>query len=121
MKRPKSSLSDIKRGNSQMIGVPATETIIKHGLELINNFINDYCYTVDSDEILEQLLNYSYENKRKYDIVAALGMCELADEELMAIPPQAVNSMKKQWKDFGWYTDSRGYKRFGIIEHGTKR
>lgn len=96
MKRPKSSLSDIKRGNSQMIGVPATETIIKHGLELINNFINDYCYTMDSDEMLEQLLNYSYENKRKYDIVAALGMVELADEELMAIPPQAVNSMKKQ-------------------------
>ena len=121
MKRPKSSLSDIKRGNSQMIGVPATETIIKHGLELINNFINDYCYTMDSDEMLEQLLNYSYENKRKYDIVAALGMAEIADEELMAIPPRAVDSMKRQWKDFGWYTDSRGYKCFGIIEHGTKR
>lgn len=96
MKRPKSSLSDIKRGNSQMIGVPATETIIKHGLELINNYINDYCYVIDSDEILEQLLNYSYENKRKFDIVSALGMCELADEELMAIPPRPADSMKKQ-------------------------
>jgi hypothetical protein len=48
-------------------------------------------------------------------------MCELADEELMAIPPRPADSMKKQWKDFGWYTDSKGYKKFGIIENGNKR
>lgn len=39
----------------------------------------------------------------------------------MAIPPKAVGSMEKQWKDFGWYRDSNGYKKFGIIENGTKR
>lgn len=101
MKRPKSSLSDIKRGNSQMIGVPATETIIKHGLELINTYVNDYCYTIDSDMILEQLLNYSYENKRKYDIVAAMGMAEIGDEELMGFNPKPAHSVEKEWKDFG--------------------
>lgn len=96
MKRPKSSLSDIKRGNSQMIGVPATENIIKHGLSLINDYINDYCYVVDSDEMLEQLLNYSYENKRKFDIVAAMTMCEMADEELLGFVPKPVNDIKKE-------------------------
>lgn len=115
MKRPKSSLSDIKRGNSQMIGVPATETIIKHGLELINTYINDYCYTIDSDMILEQLLNYSYENKRKYDIVAAMSMTEIADEELMGFNPKPTHSVEKEWKDFGWFTNSKGYKQFGVI------
>ena len=115
MKRPKSSLSDIKRGNSQMIGVPATENIIKHGLSLINDYINDYCYVVDSDEMLEQLLNYSYENKRKFDIVAAMTMCEMADEELLGFVPKPVNDIKKEWKDFGWFTNSKGYKQFGII------
>lgn len=115
MKRPKSSLSDIKRGNSQMIGVPATETIIKHGLELINTYINDYCYTIDSDMILEQLLNYSYENKRKYDIVAAMGMAEIADEELMGFNPKPTHSVEKEWKDFGWFINSKGYKQFGVI------
>ena len=115
MKRPKSSLSDIKRGNSQMIGVPATETIIKHGLELINTYINDYCYTIDSDIILEQLLNYSYENKRKYDIVAAMGMAEIADEELMGFNPKPAHSVEKEWKDFGWFINSKGYKQFGVI------
>lgn len=115
MRRPKSSLGDIKKGNSAMIGVPATETIIKHGLELINNFVNDYCYGIDSDEMLEQLLNYSYENKRKFDIIAALGMCEMADEELTGINPKVKNEVTKTWKDIGWYIDDRGYKRYGII------
>ena len=115
MKRPKSSLSDIKRGNSQMIGVPATETIIKHGLELINTYVNDYCYTIDSDMILEQLLNYSYENKRKYDIVAAMSMAEIADEELMGFNPKPAHSVEKEWKDFGWFINSKGYKQFGVI------
>lgn len=115
MKRPKSSLSDIKRGNSQMIGVPATETIIKHGLELINTYVNDYCYTIDSDMILEQLLNYSYENKRKYDVVAAMGMAEIADEELMSFNPKPAHSVEKEWKDFGWFINSKGYKQFGVI------
>ena len=115
MKRPKSSLSDIKRGNSQMIGVPATETIIKHGLELINTYVNDYCYTIDSDMILEQLLNYSYENKRKYDIVAAMGMCELGDEELCGVQPRTSQPTQKEWRDVGYYYDENGYKKFGVI------
>jgi hypothetical protein len=32
--------------------------------------------------MIQELLKYSYENKRKFDIVAAMGMCELADEEM---------------------------------------
>lgn len=35
------------------------------------------------DEMLEQLLNYSYEEKRKFDIVAALGMTEIGDEAML--------------------------------------
>lgn len=104
MRRPKSTLGDMRRGNSQMIGVPAAEPYIKHGLELINDFINDYCYTIDSDELLEQLLNYSYENKRKFDIVAALEMVELADEELQGFIPKVENNTTKEWKDIGYFT-----------------
>jgi len=96
MKRPASSMGDMKRGNSQMIGVPATQYVIEHGLELINNFVNDYCYSIDSEEILEQLLKYSYENKRKFDVIAAMIMAELADEDLMSLKPVAENQMNKE-------------------------
>lgn len=122
MKRPASTLGDMKRGNSQMIGVPATEAIIKHGLELINNFVNDYCYSIDIDEMLEQLLKYSWENKRKFDIIAAMEMTEIADEELMNIRPAAQDKLAKEWKNIGWYTNEKGYKEYGVIsqKNGTR-
>lgn len=122
MKRPASTLGDMKRGNSQMIGVPATEAIIKHGLELINNFVNDYCYSIDIDEMLEQLLKYSWENKRKFDIIAAMEMAEIADEELMNIRPAAQDKLAKEWKNIGWYTNEKGYKEYGVIsqKNGTR-
>lgn len=115
MRRPASTLGDMKRGNSQMIGVPATEAIIKHGLELINNFVNDYCYSIDIDEMLEQLLKYSWENKRKFDIIAAMEMAEIADEELMNIKPASQDKLTKEWKHVGWFTNDKGYKEYGVI------
>lgn len=122
MKRPASTLGDMKRGNSQMIGVPATEAIIKHGLELINNFVNDYCYSIDIDEMLEQLLKYSWENKRKFDIIAAMEMAEIADEELMNILPAAQDKLAKEWENIGWFTNEKGYKEYGVIpqKNGTR-
>ena len=122
MKRPASTLGDMKRGNSQMIGVPATEAIIKHGLELINNFVNDYCYSIDIDEMLEQLLKYSWENKRKFDIIAAMEMAEIGDEELMNIRPAAQDKLAKEWENIGWFTNEKGYKEYGVIpqKNGTR-
>ena len=65
--------------------------------------------------MLEQMLNYSYEAKRKFDIIAALGCCEIADEELSGVTPTNVSKASKEWKDIGYYIDVDGVKRFGII------
>lgn len=51
--------------------------------------------------MLEQLLKYSWENKRKFDIVAAMIAAELGDEDLMDVSPKIQNSTNKEWKDFG--------------------
>lgn len=116
MKRPDFAItSTTKRQGKMLIGLPATETVIRHQLELVNNFINDYWHTIDFEEMLDQMLNYSYENKRKFDIIAALGMCEVADEDLSGVTPTTVESVKNQWQDFGWYTDENGIKRRGVI------
>lgn len=37
--------------------------------------------------MLRQLLNYSYEDKRKFDIIAALICAEIGDEALMEFKP----------------------------------
>ena len=44
MKRPEFAVSNKakKMGNKKLIGLPGTESVIKHGLELIQNFLNDY-------------------------------------------------------------------------------
>lgn len=103
------------KGTKRLIGLPATEAVIKHGLELIGIFINDNCPTIDFDEMLEQLLNYSYEDKRKFDIVAAMGQCEAADEELTGITPTSLINTSKTWVDVGYYRDEKGFVRYGMI------
>lgn len=115
MKRPKSTLPDIRKGNSAMIGYPATETYLKHGLELISRFVDENIYSLHIDSMLEQLLKYSWENKRKFDIIAAMIAAELGDEDLMGINPKAIQSTNNEWQDIGWYYDSYGKKQFGLI------
>lgn len=85
----------------KLIGVPGTEAVIRHELELIAAFINDYWHTIDFDEMLDQMLNYTYENKRKFDIIAAVGICELGDEDMSGLTVGKVDTIKKQWKDIG--------------------
>ena len=118
MSRPEfatSQKTQRNKNNKKLIGLPASEAVITHGLELINSYVSDYCYSIDFDEMLEQLLNYSYEMKRKFDIVAALGMVEIADEELTGIDPSVKRDNKKEWKDIGYYRDENGYIKFGEI------
>lgn len=47
------------------------------------------------------MLNYTYENKRKFDIIAAVGICELGDEDMSGLTVGKVDTIKKQWKDIG--------------------
>ena len=44
--------------------------------------------------MLEQLLKYSWENKRKFDIVAAMIAAELGDEDLLGFTPRAQDEVR---------------------------
>lgn len=117
MSRPEYAVSvkNRKKTTKRLIGVPSTESVIKHGLELVQSFLNDYYYTIDYPELLEELLKYTYENKRKFDMVAAFQMTEIGDEAMTGITPIKQQQVSSQWKDIGWYRDERGYLRHGII------
>ena len=54
-------------------------------------------------------------HKRKFDIVAAMVAAELGDEDLLGFTPKAQDEVRNSWKDFGWYYDLNGQKRYGII------
>lgn len=115
MKRPRATLTDIKNGTTKQYGTPATKTIIELHTDLTADFVEDYCHTIWFEEVLEQLTSYNDENKGKFDIVAALGMTFLADQELSGRIPTTVEKEVTTFQDFGYYIDDKGYKRFGMI------
>lgn len=115
MKRPRATLNDIQRGASKQYGTPATAAIIAHQTDLIADFVEDYSHEIWFEEVLDELNRYSDANKRSFDIVAALGMACLADEELSGIVPREVKEADNSWQDIGYYTDSDGIKRYGVI------
>lgn len=115
MKRPKATLTDIKSGNTKQYGTPATKIIIEQHTQLTADFVEDYCHTIWFEEVLQQLNEYNDENKTKFDIIAALGMVFLANQELSGRTPVKTAPVSEDWQDFGYYTDENGYKRYGII------
>ena len=117
MSRPEYAVSirAKKKPTKRLIGIPSTEAVIKHGLELISGFLSDYYYTIDYPEMLEELLKYNYENKRKFDMIAAMGCCEIGDEALTGITPMKPVATNKTWQDIGWYKNEKGYLQFGVI------
>lgn len=115
MKRPRATLTDIKYGSTKQYGTPATKAIIDQHTDLTAAFVEDYCHTIWFEEMLDQLNGYSDERKGKFDIVAATGMAELADQELSGRIPNKVNKDIEEFEDFGYYYDERGIKRYGVI------
>lgn len=115
MKRPRATLTDIKYGTTKQYGTPATKAIIEQQTDLIADFVEDYGHTIWFEEMLEQLNNYNDENKTKFDIIASLGMVELADQELSGRQPTKVDKEVEEFQDIGYYIDEKGYRHFGAI------
>lgn len=102
--------------NSQQFGCPADVKTIERQLQLINDYIENYYTQLSFQEMIDEFLRYSYENKRKFDIVAAFGIALLADEELMNRPPRmSTDSDNKELNSIGYYTDEYGAIQFGVI------
>lgn len=96
MHRPSATSNTTTRTNLKQYGAPATDNIIDHQLDLIEQYIVDYSDQIQFPEMLDELIRYSYENKRKFDIVAAFGMVMLADEETRGriAKPQGTGGVK---------------------------
>lgn len=116
MHRPQATANSSGRTNFRQYGVPATQAIIEHQLELIDQYIDNYCDTIQFPNMLDELLRYSYANKRKFDIVAAMGICLLADEELVALRAKIQEQNAPKLKDVGYYRDQYGRVQYGVVK-----
>ena len=115
MKRPRATLSESIRNTNKQYGTPATLAIIDHQTDLIADYVSDYCHQIWFESMLDELSRYTDQNKGKFDIVAAMAMALLADEELSGFVPRTVETFDDEWQDIGYYTDSNGIKRYGTI------
>lgn len=98
------------------IGTPASVAIIDHQTDLIRDYVNDYCHNIWFPDMLDELSRYTDEMKRKFDIIAAMGLCELGDEDMMGITPKQTEVSDDSFQDFGYYIDpDTGYRKFGVI------
>ena len=114
MERPSFALGD-KRPSATLWGTPGSEKMIRHGLALIVDFVEDGCHTIEFLAMLEQLQKFSYDAKGSFDIVMSMVYCEIADEDMYDLRIRKVDDIASQWQDFGYYIDERGYRQFGII------
>lgn len=116
MKRPRVCYGDnIKRRTANQYGTTATIQMIEHQTDLIANYVEDYCHNIWFPEMLDQLNLYTDDNKTKFDIIAAMGMAEIADEELNDIVPKKQEENQYKFQDIGYYKDENGYVKFGVI------
>lgn len=117
MARPRATYPDPNKIGRRTVGTPATAVIIDHQTDLIANYVEDFGHTIWFEEMLDELNRYTDENKTHFDIVASLGMAELADEELGNVTPVKIVKQEEAavMERVGYYTDERGYKRWGVI------
>ena len=116
MRRPRVCYGDnIKRRTANQYGTTTATAMIDHGIQLVADYVEDYCHNIWFPEFLDQLNLYTDENKGKFDMVAAAQMCEIGDEELNDIIPKEQKKYKEEFQDIGYYKDEKGYTRFGVI------
>lgn len=116
MYRPVATYPAGNNPKRRTIGTPASVAIIDHQTDLIRDYINDFCHNIWFEEMLDELSRYTDEMKRKFDIIAAMGLCELGDEDMMGVTPRQIENTDDSFQDFGYYIDPEtGYRRKGII------
>ena len=94
MRRPSSVNPTNKVTNTDMFGVYPSKQTIEYYLELIADFVLEYCFTIDDLAMLEELSKYSFEDKRKFDVAKKMN----------------ANKMKP----FGYWYDDNGIKHYGV-------
>lgn len=115
-KRPKFLLTTKKVNNK--IGITATEENIKKYLENIAFYIEDYYYNLHFPDLVEQLLQYTWEDKKRFDTVAAFGMALLAHE---SVPLSPEKEEKQENSYYAWVKDKDGVISFKkVVEEKNK-
>lgn len=107
---------------TKLIGTPATTDAIDHADRRLKHYIQDYCESIYFLSMLYDLKDYNRNARTKYDAAVAMGLCELADEDMMEIIPRSEERPSSKMQKFGYYRDPKtGYKKRGILPGQEER
>lgn len=115
--RPAIAQTD-RHGNNPttLIGTQMTVYIKTHMQNRIQGYLNEYCGIVYDPDLLANLQEYDPDYQTLYDDVVAMGMCEIADEDLIGIDATPEPPKNVQSRGVGYYIDPRtGHRRFGVL------
>ena len=108
--------ADPLKGKSNLIGTPGSSQYIDYQDGKLKEYIDDNSHIIWFDLALEQLLEYDRANRTPSDLVIAMGLCEIMDDDLMGKIAKPKENAGDQLQPFGYYTDPiTGYKRYGKI------
>ena len=94
-------------------GIRATTDVIKFYLGLITEYIDESCEKLLIRDLLDQIANYTYEDKGSYDLIASMGMCEILCTEFRDKLPTKVDN-KPKFVPPRWYKDRSGVKKYRV-------
>ena len=117
MKRPTMNLGSADpRKASMLVGTTTATSIIDHQDHKIAEYIDTSYNQIWFPVVLEQMQDYDRENRTKFDFVIAVGLCELADEDLMGTAAKPPRKDSEAFELFGYFTDPvTGYRTYGVI------
>ena len=115
-KEPEAPSRTIKNyaANSNKYGIRATTDIVSFYIQKIKAYLLDYADKLYFSDQLKQLAQYTREEKRKYDLIAAMGCCEILEAEFSNVLASSSVQKKKVFSPPVWYQDGTGRWVFGV-------
>lgn len=110
IKRPAFALSDKSgRSSTKLIGTQATSETNAYMDRKLEEYISKYCDRIFFLEILKELKDYNSNHRTKFDTVVSMGLCEVADEDMMnKLPKLEVENSEDVGYMVGWHRDEYG-------------
>ncbi|MCK5788257.1 MAG: hypothetical protein KAH32_04635 [Chlamydiia bacterium] len=113
--------ADPLKSKSSLIGTPVSTHYIDYQDGKLAEYISDNSHNIWFDTALKQLLEYDRNNRTPSDLVIAMGLCELMDDDLLGKIAKPLESEVDELELFGFYIDkSTGKKKKGIIPKASK-
>jgi hypothetical protein len=93
-------------------GTQMSTKVLDYGIKKIEEYINDYVENMHIEQHVSQLVEFTRENKSKFDIHAAMLMVEILDDEWRDILARDSNKKEKVTIEYKWEIDPMtGFKR----------